>query len=460
MRLVEVLVPTGKREAVRAVLDDEGIDYAFTDETSGREYEAMATFPLPSAAVEPVLESLRDAGLERDAFTVVVDAETVVSKQFEALSERYEAEEGNGDRIAREELAARARDLAPDFKRFVGLTVLSAVVATAGLLLNSPAVVVGSMVIAPLVGPAMAAGVGTVVDEQDLFRRGVALQTTGGVLAVVSATGFATALNLSGVVPMDAATVLSIPEVAERLAPDVLSLAVALAAGAAGAISLSAGVSTALVGVMIAAALVPPTAVVGIGLAWGRPDAVFGSVVLVLVNFLSVNLAVLAVLRLSGYGPRGWFREAVVARAVRRRAAVLLVGVVVLSAVLVGITSAGVHTAAFEEQSHDAAATVLADVDDTRLLEVSVRYQSGLGPGRPTDLFVRRPALVTVTVAHPPGVDPPPLADRIAPGVGRAAQRTLGVAPPPVEVRYVPAERAGSRVDGTNPAALAPDTAG
>jgi uncharacterized hydrophobic protein (TIGR00341 family) len=450
VRLVEVLVPTGKRAAVRAVLDEEGIDYAFTDETSGRGYEAVATFPLPSGAVEPVLESLRDAGLERDAFTVVLDAETVVSERFEELSERYEEEEGDGDRIAREELAARARDLAPDLKRFVGLTVLSAVVATAGLLLDSPAVVVGSMVIAPLVGPAMTTGVGTVVDDQDLFRRGVALQIAGGFLAVGSATAFAALLNVAGVVPMDAAAVLAVPEVAERLAPDVLSLAVALAAGAAGAISISAGVSTALVGVMIAAALVPPTAVVGIGVAWGRPEAVFGSAVLVLVNFLSVNLAVLAVLRLSGYGPRGWFREAVTARTVRRRAAILLVGVVVLSAVLVGITSAGARTAAFEDQSEAVATEVLADVPDARLLAVTVHYQSGLGPGRPSDLFVRRPSVVTVTVGHPPGVDPPPVADRLAPGIGRAAERTLGVAPPPVEVRYVPVERA--RADGGAPA--------
>ena len=442
MRLVEVLVPTGKREAVRAVLDDEGVDYALTDETSGREYAAVATFPLPSSAVEPVLDSLREAGLGREAFTVVVEAETVVSDRFEALTEQYEDANGDGDRIAREELAARAADLAPETPRFVGLTVLSAVVATAGLLLDSAAVVVGSMVIAPLVGPAMATGVGTVVDDDDLFRRGVALQAGGGLLAVVSATLFALALNLSGVVPLDATAVLAVPEVTERLSPDVLSLAVALAAGAAGAISISAGVSTALVGVMIAAALVPPTAVVGIGLAWGRPEAVLGSAVLVLVNFLSVNLAVLGVLRLSGYAPSGWFREAVTARAVRRRAAVLLAGVLVLSAVLVGTTSAGVQTAAFEDQSRDAAATALAETPNARLLDVTFAYERGLAPGRPVDLFVRRPASVTVTVGHPPGVDPPPLADRVATGVARAADRTLETAGVPVEIRFVPVQRA------------------
>jgi uncharacterized hydrophobic protein (TIGR00341 family) len=443
VRLVEVLVPTGKRDAVRAVLDEEGIDYAFVDETSGREYDAVATFPLPAPAVEPVLDALRDAGLERDAFTVVVDAETVVSDRFEALEERYEAE--SEDRIAREELVARAGDLSPDVGRFVGLTVLSAVVATAGLLLDSPAVVVGSMVIAPLVGPAMATGVGTVVDEEALFRRGVALQAGGGLLAVASATVFAAALNLAGVVPMDAAAVLAVPEVAERLAPDVLSLAVALAAGAAGAVSLSAGVSTALVGVMIAAALVPPTAVVGIGVAWGRPEAVFGSAVLVLVNFLSVNLAALAVLRIYGYGPDRWFREAVAARAVRRRAAALLVGVLVLSVVLVGITGAGVRTAEFEDRSRAAAADVLAGTEAASLLDVTVSYERGLAPGRARDLFVRHPDRLTVTVAHPPGADPPPVADALAARVDRVAARTLGVGPPAVEVRFVPVERASPR---------------
>ncbi|ESS07035.1 MAG: TIGR00341 family protein [uncultured archaeon A07HB70] len=442
MRLVQVLVPAGKCEAVRAVLDEEGIDYALTDETSGREYAAVATFPLPDSAVEPVLEQLRTAGLERDAFTVVVAAETVVSDRFDALVERYETEESNGDRIAREELVARAEELAPELRRFAGLTTLSAVVATAGLLLDSAAVVVGSMVIAPLVGPAMATGVGTVVDEEALFRRGVALQAGGGLLTVLSATLFAALLNLGGVVPMDTTAVLAVPEVAERLAPDVLSLAVALAAGAAGALSLAGGVSTALVGVMIAAALVPPAAVVGIGIAWGRPEAVLGSAVLVLVNFLSVNLAVLAVLRLTGYGPSGWLRDAVATRTVRRRAAALLVGVLVLSAVLVGITSAGARTAAFEDQSRAVAADALADVDDARLLEVSFAYESGLAPGQPEDLFVRRPSRMTVTVGHPTGVDPPPLAGRIAAGVDRVAERTLGVRGPTVEVRFAAVQRA------------------
>lgn len=71
------------------------------------------------------------------------------------------------------------------------VTAVSAIVATAGLLPDSPAVVVGSTVIAPLIGPAMAASVGTVVNDPELALRGVKLQTLGGVVAIGAATAFA-----------------------------------------------------------------------------------------------------------------------------------------------------------------------------------------------------------------------------------------------------------------------------
>jgi uncharacterized hydrophobic protein (TIGR00341 family) len=437
------MVPVGKREAVVDVLEEEGVDYALTDEASGREYTAVVTFPLPTEAVEPMLESLREAGVERDAYTVVTNAETVVSQKFDDLKERY-AEERDEDRIAREELVARAEDLSPEPRTYFVLTVVSAVVATAGLLLDSPAVVVGSMVIAPLVGPAMATGVGTVVDEHDLFVRGVRLQVLGGILAVASAAAFAFLLHASGAVPMGATGVFAIGEVEERLAPDVLSLAVALAAGVAGALSLSTGVSTALVGVMIAAALVPPTAVVGIGIAWGEPTAVVGSAVLVLVNFLSVNFAGLGVLWYTGYRPKSWFREAAARRTARRRAAALLVGILLLSSFLVGVTYTATQTATFEERTRATVADSVAGHDSVHLLSVEVVYEEGLDVADLRRLTLRRPERVVVRLGHPPETDPPPLAAELERRIGAVAADTLGVPPPTVEVRHVAVETAGA----------------
>ncbi|MFB6130100.1 MAG: TIGR00341 family protein [Salinigranum sp.] len=392
MRFVQVMIPSGKREAVRGVLDEEGIDYALTDETSGREYTAVATFLLPTAAVEPVLDKLREVGLERDASTVVLEAETVVGKRFEELEEAYETDEVT-ERIALDELVAEAEGMIPDLPVFVVMTALSAVVATAGVLLDSPAVVVGSMVIAPLIGPAMATSVGTVSDDADLFGEGLRLQVLGGFLAILSAAAFALALHATKAVPLTASEVFALHEVRERLLPDMLSLAIAVAAGVAGALSLS----SALVGVMIAAALVPPTAVVGIGLAWGRPMAVVGSVVLVLVNFISINLAALAVFWYEGYRPRRWFRLEEARTTLFKRAAVLGVAIVVLSVFLVGVTYSAYWSASVEATARQQVTHTLEE-RGLSLVSLSIRYDH---------LPIRTPTTAVVTVGYPVGTDPP-----------------------------------------------------
>ena len=395
------MVPTGKREAVLGVLDEEDVDYAVSEETSGRDYAAIVSFPLPTAAVEPILDDLRGVGIERDAYTVVVQAETVVSERFEALEERFESDEeedNNGDRIAREELVARASDMAPTVRPYVLMTAVSAIVATAGLLLDSPAVVVGSMVIAPLIGPAMAASVGTVVDDSELALRGVKLQALGGGLAIGAAAVFAFLVRVTNVVPLTAEEVFAIGEVRERLAPDVLSLVIALGAGAAGAVSLASGVSSALVGVMIAAALVPPTAVVGIGIAWWMPQAVIGASVLVLVNVLSINLAALLVLRYEGYQPEDWLRFTEARVATLKRIAVLAVAIGALSLFLGATTYATYQTAVFEDRARATVESVMGD-SEAELLAVEYRY-------RQTMLY-RDVDRVVVTIGVRAGVDPP-----------------------------------------------------
>ena len=439
MRLVQVTIPTGKRQAVLGALDDEGIDYVVSDETSGRDVTAVVSFPLPKEAVEPVLDHLREVGIDEESYTIVVDAETVVSRRFEQLRERYEETAEETERIAREELAAKAAGLLPDFSVFFVMTAVSAVVATAGLLLDSPAVVVGSMVIAPLVGPAMATSVGTVVGQTGLFRRGVKLQVLGGLIAVGAAAAFALVLRTTHVVPVEAAELFQQDEIRERLVPDVLSLAVALGAGAVGALSLSTGVSTALVGVMIAAALVPPTAVVGIGIAWQRPEAVVGSTVLVFVNFLSINFAALVVLWHQGYRPERLLRFDQARSATIRRLAVLGAALLVLSVFLGGVTYSTYQTATFEDRTRTTVEATVAAHEDLTLESVTTQYR-----GAP--LF-REPSVIVVTVGYPLGTDPPRLAADIERRVAEIERWSpLGLVDGDgvdVEVRYVAVDRGG-----------------
>ena len=170
----------------------------------------------------------------------------------------------------------------------MAMTVSSAIVATVGLLLDSPAIVVGSMVIAPLIGSALAASVGTVTDEPKLFSVGVRYQVLGLGAAIIAATVVAWLLQAL-VIVLPCIEIADVDELHARMAPDVLTLPVAIGAGIAGVLSLSTGISVALVGVMIAAALIPSAAAAGIAIAWGLPSAAIGSMVLVLINLLSVN---------------------------------------------------------------------------------------------------------------------------------------------------------------------------
>ena len=370
----------------------------------------------------PVLDTLRVAGIDESTFTVVLNAETVVSEDFEQLEERY-AQEENGKRIAREELEASAQDLLMPMGPYLIMTVVSAVIATAGLLLDSPAVVVGSMVIAPLIGPAMAASVGTVVVNHELFADGVKLQAIGVIVSVSAAAVFAWVSKTVHLIP-PFTDVTAIPEVRSRLSPDFLSLVVALGAGVAGSLSLTAGVSSALVGVMIAVALIPPAATVGIGIAWGLPLVSLGSGVLVMVNLLSINLAALVVLRYSGYRPTNWFQLDEARGATLRRVVVLIVAIVLLSVFLGGVTFDSFRGATTEEKIQDATVAAINESGtDAELISLEVNRSSGFIFGQPV--------AVTVTLGVE-STDQPELAGMIDRRIELATDREVRT-----QVRYL-----------------------
>ncbi|WP_135365096.1 TIGR00341 family protein [Halosimplex halophilum] len=443
MRFVHVTIPEGERRAVERVLADHGIDYAVTDEVGGvdrrpdgREYEAVATFPLPVEAVEPVVASLREIGLDEESHVVVQTVQTVVSDRFGELQREYD-ERTSDEHIAHEEIRMVAKGLVPDRLTYVLLSVASAVVATAGLLLDSASIVVGSMVIAPLIGPALSASVGTVLADRELTREGVTFQVLGFGLAVASATAFALVVRTFFLVPPNV-DVTAIEQISGRLSPDLLSLVVALGSGAAGARSLTGDISTPLVGVMVAAALIPPTAAIGIGIAWGLPAIVLRAGLLVLVNTLSINLMALATLWLSGYRAHGERERRGARRRVHNWTVVIAVAVLVLAAIL-GAFTYSAYRAGASTESVRATAQEVVDSDryaDLTLTEVTVEYGD--------EPFSRTPTRVVVTVTAPGGEIDPDLDDDIETELRRTAGVTV-----PVTVRFIPVSTAGGNATAT-----------
>jgi uncharacterized hydrophobic protein (TIGR00271 family) len=191
---------------------------------------------------------------------------------------------------------------------FIMMMVLSTSLASLGLLADSTAVVIGAMLVAPLMGPLIAAGLALVQANLTLFRRSLAVTAIGLGIGFFSALLFG-ALG-SGYEPT--------LEIEARGKADFLDLGIAFFSGMTAAYATGrSNVMTTLAGVAIAAALVPPLAVVGIAIPHGSPLISFNAVILLITNLVAIIIGAAVVFRmlnvqvsLHGFSVPVWSRRA------------------------------------------------------------------------------------------------------------------------------------------------------
>lgn len=211
-----------------------------------------------------------------------------------------------------------------DFLNFVALMAFSTAIATLGVELDSTAVVIGAMLIAPLMAPIMALSAATLMQWAKRARQ--SLRWVGIGVAIAIAFSFIVALIAPEFIAITENT-----QVLSRTSPTILDLLVALAAGGAGAFALShPKVGNSLPGVAIAVALVPPLAVVGTSLYAGEWGFAAGAFLLFLTNLVGIVVAAGAVFVLSGYSPWSLLEKA--GESARRS-----IGLVAVSLVLVAL---------------------------------------------------------------------------------------------------------------------------
>lgn len=201
---------------------------------------------------------------------------------------------------------------------FAIMMALAVGVAVMGLSTNSAAVVIGAMLLAPLMQPVLgvAAAIAMALPRHLLRASGIVLAAS--TLAIV--LSYALALLIPDG-PLSA-------ELLNRTSPDLRDLAVALAAGAAGAYAtIRAEASTSLPGVAVAVALVPPLATVGMTLEADRFDLAEGALLLFLANLTAMVLIAVGVFLVTGFVPRR--------RLEQRRRSVVVGGMLVTTATLV-----------------------------------------------------------------------------------------------------------------------------
>jgi uncharacterized hydrophobic protein (TIGR00271 family) len=188
----------------------------------------------------------------------------------------------------------------PDFDYFL-LVVLSSIIATQGLLVNSPAIIIGAMLVAPLMSPLIGLGLSSITGDGSLLRDSISSIIRGAILSILIAFVF-TWINKN----LPFVVLYELPEeVLARMTPGPIDLGVALAGGAAAAFALAMPhISAALPGVAIATAIMPPLCTIGIGLAVGRWDVAGGASLLFITNVVAITFAATLVFFSLGFrGP-------------------------------------------------------------------------------------------------------------------------------------------------------------
>lgn len=202
-------------------------------------------------------------------------------------------------RLSREEVTEEVYGQVTFSIVFLLLTGLSAIVAASGLYKDSAPVIVGSMVIARLIGPSVGLAFAATLADGRLALRSGAIALAAIVLIIGIAAGIGALFEPD---TQGNEMVASFSQV------DPADLAVSLTAGSAGVLVLATGLGTALVGVMVALALLPALTMTGIFLGAGDWSGALGAASLAGMQLIAVNLAGIVAFLALGFRP-GSHRE-------------------------------------------------------------------------------------------------------------------------------------------------------
>lgn len=317
LRLVEAIIPAAYTEEVPRVLEDLTVLGVWT--TPGNERFAVVRILTATGNTEAISDALSERFDHFADFRVMLfSVEATVpmpeestnntnSEQADSEADEQEQSKARAARISREELYQDIAQGAQFSTVYLVTVVLSTVVAAVGLLRDNVAVIIGAMVIAPLLGPNVALALASTLGDLKLAGRSVKTLLAGIATAAVLSVGIGI---IATVDPHG-------PEIFARTQVTMGDIVLALAAGSAGALAFTTGIPAAVIGVMVAVALLPPLVVVGLLIGAGYAGLAGGALMLFLSNIACVNLAGVVTFLAQKIRPRAWWEAEYAERASR-----------------------------------------------------------------------------------------------------------------------------------------------
>ncbi|KGX83280.1 TIGR00341 family protein [Pontibacillus marinus] len=305
LQLIEAYIPNKHFESVDEKLRDHPhTSYWVSSESKER---MLVRILVDSDEVEDILNYLESVANVAEGFeTLLIPVRTYLSRATlneETEEKKKEVEEGEEEedqallmRASRHELITFVEKNSLTTLNYTLLIFLSAVVGSMGFIKDSEAVVIGSMVIAPLIGPVIATAFAAILGDYRLLGKAALTSLLGVGIVIVIAIVF----NFIFDIGVDTNQYWARTEVT------VSDFLLALAAGGAGSIATLNRKAGNLVGVMVAVALLPPNIALGMSIGKGLWEQAYGSFLLVTVNIMCILLSAVIVFSLTGIRPVRW----------------------------------------------------------------------------------------------------------------------------------------------------------
>jgi len=240
-----------------------------------------------------IIEDLKDLGVARDGSIALEQIDSQVS----AAADRAEqAARGlPSDAVVWEEVEARTSETTELGGNFLVFMVLACLIASVGIYLGSPILIVGAMVVGPEFGPLAGFCVAVVERRRDVAARSLTALAIGFPVGITAAFLFTLLSKATGMLDADFSGSMH-PLTQFISKPDEFSFIVACFAGAAGMLSLTSAKSGALVGVLISVTTIPAAANVGVAAALADWSEWRGAMAQLAVNLTAICLAGVATL--------------------------------------------------------------------------------------------------------------------------------------------------------------------
>ena len=314
LRLIEIVLPEGYRNELLGSLKQQKVLDIWQGEIE--ESRLHLKILVSTEYSEEVLDFLEKRFSQAEGFRIIlfpVEA-SIPRPEFEEKPKEKTAvvlepqkNVSKFIRISREELYADIEKTVRQSWIYFIMIVFAAIVASIGIFRNNVVFIIGAMVIAPLLGPNLALSFATTLGDTRLAQKAGRAIALGVIAAVIPSFLIGIVFNID----------TGIPELISRTEVSLGDVVLALVAGSAAVVSFTSELFSALIGVMVAVALLPPLVAFGILAGAGHWEMALGSFLLFVVNLICVNLAGVLTLIFQGIRPLNWWETQKAQKATR-----------------------------------------------------------------------------------------------------------------------------------------------